>query len=418
MSEVEQETRTGERARVADYRELIKQVEQAVQEIERADDVGSSALALAESILARFREQLGLTGGRVYRRDEDDFELIATFGDARPVRRPFRVPADYEPIQRLERRGVVYMGEDDSAVDRRIEQELGTQGFAAIQVDEDTILAFDVAEAVDPEEVRYSLGILRHSITERLRQERLYGILHEARRIQASITPRRSPDFAGYDLFGRTEPMEIVGGDYFDYIPVTGKILGLAIADVSGHGLPAALQVRDIYMGLRMGLSRDYKIVRTVERLNAIIHESTLTNRFVSMFYGELEADGLLIYVNAGHPSPLHFRNDGQEVELEEGGPVLGPLRDASYERGFVRLRPGEMVALYTDGIDEARRPLPGGGWEEYGVERLRNALRRNRDRSAEEIVDAVRADIIDFRGTRPPRDDRTLVVVKRLPDA
>lgn len=414
MSEAEQDARADGQARVADYRELIKQVEQAVQEIERADDVGSSALALAESILARFRDQLGLTGGRVYRRDEDDFELIATFGDARPVGRPFRVPADYEPIQRLERHGVVYMGEDDSAVDPRIEQELGTRGFAAIQVDEDTILAFDVAEAVESDEVRYSLGILRHSITERLRQERLYGILHEARRIQASITPRRSPEFDGYDIFGRTEPMEIVGGDYFDYIPVADKILGLAIADVSGHGLPAALQVRDIYMGLRMGLSRDYKIVRTVDRLNAIIHESTLTNRFVSMFYGELESDGLLIYVNAGHPSPLHFRNDGEEAELEEGGPVLGPLRDASYERGFVRLRPGEMVALYTDGIDEARRPLPGGGWEEYGVERLRKALRRNRERSAEEIVDAVRADIVDFRGTRPPRDDRTLVVVKR----
>jgi sigma-B regulation protein RsbU (phosphoserine phosphatase) len=414
MSDSDRRTGVDDRRRAPDQRELIKQIEQATQEIESAADVGSSALALAESILARFRDQLGLTGGRVYRRDEDEFELVATFGDARPVPRPFRVPADYEPIQRLEQRGVVFMDEGDPAVDPRLEQELGTRGFAAIQVDEDTILAFDVAEAVQPEEVRYSLGILRHSITERLRQERLHGILHEARRIQASITPRRSPEFPGYDIFGRTEPMEIVGGDYFDFIPVADKILGLAIADVSGHGLPAALQVRDIYMGLRMGLSRDYKIVRTVERMNAIIHESTLTNRFVSMFYGELEADGLLIYVNAGHPSPLHFRNDGQEVELEEGGPVLGPLRDATYERGFVRLRPGEMIVLYTDGIDEARRPLPGGKWEEYGVERLRAVLRPHRERSAKEMVNAVCADIRAFRGTRPPRDDRTVVVVKR----
>ena len=94
------------------------------------------------------------------------------------------------------------------------------------------------------------------------------GIFAEARKIQASILPRRVPDYGSFDIAGRSEPMEEVGGDFFDYIPVTDKILGLAIADVSGHGLPAALQVRDIYMGLRMGLARDFKIVRTVERMN------------------------------------------------------------------------------------------------------------------------------------------------------
>ena len=84
--------------------------------------------------------------------------------------------------------------------------------------------------------------------------------------------------------------------------------LGLAIADVSGHGLPAALQVRDVYMGLRMGLSRDLKVVRTVERLNSIIHQSTLTSRFVTMFYGVVDAaTGALSYVLAGHPPPIRI---------------------------------------------------------------------------------------------------------------
>ena len=82
------------------------------------------------------------------------------------------------------------------------------------------------------------------------------------------------PVYGDFEIYGQSQPMEKVGGDFYDYIPITDKILGLAIADVSGHGLPAALQVRDIYMGLRMGLARDFKIVRTVERLNSIIHQS------------------------------------------------------------------------------------------------------------------------------------------------
>ena len=249
----------------------------------------------------------------------------------------------------------------------------GCSEFAAIEVgDEEYILAFDVAPGHHRDDVLFSLGILRHSINQKIRRERMEGIFEEARKIQASILPRRVPTYGDFDLAGRSEPMEAVGGDYFDFIPVTDKILGLAIADVSGHGLPAALQVRDIYMGLRMGLARDFKIVRTVERMNNIIHKSTLTSRFVSMFYGELELNGVFIYVNAGHPPPFHLAADGTIRFLEEGGAVLGPLAGASYERGFVIMKPGDMLVFYTDGICEARgRAETGRLSGEYGVDRL-----------------------------------------------
>ena len=105
-----------------------------------------------------------------------------------------------------------------------------------------------------------------------------------------------------------------MGGDFYDYIPISEKILGLTIADVTGHGLPAALQVRDIYMGLRMGLGREYKIVHTMERLSSIIHRSTTTSRFVSLFYGELELNGNFLYVNAGHPHRFIIDIDGRSL--------------------------------------------------------------------------------------------------------
>jgi sigma-B regulation protein RsbU (phosphoserine phosphatase) len=241
-------------------------------------------------------------------------------------------------------------------------------------------------------------------------------MLRQARRIQSSILPKRSPLYGRYDINGRTDLVESVGGDFYDYIPITDKILGIAIADVSGHGLPAALQVRDIHMGLRMGMSRDLKIVRTVERLNSIIHHSTLTSRFVSMFYGELELSGLFIYVNAGHPPPMYLSAAGEVTRLEEGGAVLGPLADATYERGFVRMQPGDVIVLYTDGITETHEGATGSV-NEYGFARLAEVASAHRTAPADEIISAIYADVRDFCGGAPAEDDRTVVVV-RLPPA
>jgi phosphoserine phosphatase RsbU/P len=302
----------------------------------------------------------------------------------------------------------------DPRMDPSFESLLGVRSFAAIEVgEEEYILAFDVASDDRGDDILFSLGILRHSLNQKIRRERMEGIFAEARKIQASILPRRAPSYGRYDLAGRSEPMEAVGGDFFDFIPVTEKILGLTIADVSGHGLPAALQVRDIYMGLRMGLARDFKIVRTVERMNKIIHRSTLTSRFVSLFYGELELNGVFIYVNAGHPPPYHLAVDGTVRPLEEGGPVLGPLPDATYERGFVIMKPGDLLVFYTDGICETYgREKPGDPIEEYGVERLLRVARDAQGRSAQDVIDAIFASVEAFSGEAPADDDRTLMVV------
>ncbi len=398
------------------YRELMKKVEHAVDTIERADDVGDTIHSAMSLIIRQFHDELGLYAGRIYRRHGDHFVLQKAFGEAKELPPGLRVPVTYEPVQILLDEGLVYMDQDDPRFDRDLERELGVEQFAAIEVEEHWLLAFNVAAGHHREDVLFSLGILRHSLNQKIRQERMEGIFREARKIQASILPRRPPTFGPFDLFGRNVPVESVGGDFFDFVPLSNKILGLAIADVSGHGLPAALQTRDIYMGLRMGLGRDFKIVRTVERLNRIIHESTLTSRFVSMFYGELEAQGTFIYVNAGHPPPYHLPAGGEPRPLEEGGAVLGPVADATYERGFVKLAPGDLLVLYTDGLSEARGRSSSRGDEggaEYGVERLLEVAAAHRHETAEEIVGAVAEDVRGFTGGRPADDDRTLVVVR-----
>ncbi|HLX06280.1 MAG TPA: PP2C family protein-serine/threonine phosphatase [Thermoanaerobaculia bacterium] len=409
---------TATEARPVNYRTLMKKVEHLVASLGRAEDEGSTIQSLIETIIANFRDELGIYGGRLYRRRGAFYVLQGIFGDAKEVPRGLKVPVTYPPVELLIEDGAVYMEADDQRIDKSLEDLLGVQRFAAIEVgDGEYILAFNVAAGPnreDREDLLFSLGIVRHSVNQQLRRERMEGIFEEARKIQASILPRRVPAYGDFDMYGRSDPMESVGGDFFDYIPVTDKILGLAIADVSGHGLPAALQVRDIYMGLRMGLARDFKIVRTVERMNRIIHRSTLTSRFVSMFYGELELNGVFIYVNAGHPPPFHLAAGGEVTHLEAGGPVLGPLAEASYERGFVIMKPGDMLVFYTDGIVETRGRAggEGGPLEEYGLTRLLAVAREHHGRSSQAVVEAIFADVEAWGLGEPAADDRTLMIV------
>ncbi len=396
------------------HHDLLREVEDLIATIESDVEV-RSIRAMAARVVEVMGLRLGLTGGRVYERDGFDYVQIATFPDDR-VLSTVRVPDSYRPIELVRELRFVYMRADDPALDRELEERLGAREFAAIWIDGegcDCIVAFDLMEGSVPIDVRLTLSILRYSIQHRLSAVWMGGVLEEARRIQASILPRRVPRYADFDMAGRVVSMEGIGGDFYDFIPLGPEMFGLAIADVSGHGLPAALQTRDIYTGLRMGLARDLKITRTVERLNRIVSRSTLTSRFVALFYGELSTNGLFIYVNAGHDAPFHVDAAGVATALTEGGPVLGPILDATYERGFVRLEPGDTLVFYTDGIVETEG-VNGAESIEYGTDRLLAIVRECRDQSARETVEKVLEDVTRFDRLSQANDDRTVVIVKR----
>jgi serine phosphatase RsbU (regulator of sigma subunit) len=392
---------------------LFRKVERAIEAIERSSDASSTITETAGAIIENFRDELGVRGGRLYERRDGGYELTRVFGGAVAAPGIF-VPDEYPPVQQVLDGGVVVLDLTAPGVDPEFERKLGVDRFAAIAVGEDEyILSFSVDPVAQSDDLTASLGILRHAVDQKLRQERFVSVLNEARQIQMSILPRRSPRRGEFDIAGFTVPAEIVGGDFFDFIPVTDRIHGIAIADASGHGLPAALQVRDVYTGLRMGVARDFKIVRTVERLNRIIHQSRMSTKFVSLFYGEIEEEGNFIYVNAGHPPPLHFHAKGVTT-LKQTGMVLGPSATASYSRGFLGLEPGDALLLYTDGMTEAADPKG----REYGVERLKKSFLSMKDKPADEIVRALVEKVGEYVRVRVPEDDRTVVVVKRMSPA
>ena len=392
-----------------DYKRLLTQVERTLEQIDTTESPSTTVTQVAETIAANFRDELGITGGRVYEAREECYELVARFGQQHEGELGIDVPKKYKPIELVLENGIVVMDPDDPGFDPILEEKLGAQRFCAIAVaDEDYIIAFNVSPELGREDILFSLNLIRYSINQKVRAQWYESLIVEAQRIQQSILPQRVPQYAGYDIWGRTVPAEIVSGDFYDFIPVSDNVLGLAIADGSGHGLPAALIVRDVYMGLRMATDRDFKIIRTLQKLNNIIHRGRLTTKFVSLFYGELETGGMLIYCNAGHNPPFVVRDKGVEF-LRNGGPVLGPTPDATYTRGFARLLPGDLLCMYTDGIIEAHDRND----REFGTDRLVRVVRQNRTRSAQEIGQEVLARVAKWG--REGQDDRTVVIVKAV---
>jgi sigma-B regulation protein RsbU (phosphoserine phosphatase) len=272
------------------------------------------------------------------------------------------------------------------------------------------VFFFLLGEGWVREELDFTLNTVRAALGSRLADERVRGSFREAADIQQSLLLDEAPDFPGFEIACRSQQAEEVGGDFYDFLAFDDELLGLAIGDASGHGLPAALQVRDVVTGLRMVIEKNLKIAFAFGKLNRVIHRSNLSSRFVSVFYGELERDGTLIYVNAGHQPPLVFRKDRVEA-LAVGGTVIGPLPEAQFRRGIARIERGETLVLCTDGIVERRNPA-GDFLGEDGLIRL---VRQHESLTAEQILERIFEATQQWGDGRAWDDDATVVVVKRL---
>jgi sigma-B regulation protein RsbU (phosphoserine phosphatase) len=277
--------------------------------------------------------------------------------------------------------------------------------------EEKYLMMFGLAEGWEREQLEFSFNTLRNYINQNFTAARLRHDLLEARVVQTSLLPKLPPNLKGFTCAARTVPAEVVGGDFYDWIPLREDSVVFAIGDASGHGIPAALQVRDVVTGLRMGLAMDFRLAHIAARLNQVVYKSDLATRFVSVFFGELEGTGNFIYVNAGHVSPLVLRSSGVE-ELSTRGLVLGPNPDAQYRRGYARLEPGDLLVLYTDGIIERASVAD----EQFGEDSLRRILTSGRGRPVQELLQEIFS-AADAHGAGAWGDDATVVLVKRLED-
>ncbi len=245
---------------------------------------------------------------------------------------------------------------------------------------------------------------------ELLDRRRLEKELAIAREIQASFLPETSPVIPGFEIAGSTITHDEVGGDYYDFIPISDTRLGIAIADVSGKGIPAALIMAGFRMSLLAEVRNEFAIRAVMRKVNSLLHESTDRGKFVTAFYGVLDhKNRVLIFSNAGHNPPVLFRREGPIEYLEEGGVALGVLPEAQYEERPIALRPGDVLLFYTDGLSEAESPTG----EHFGQQRIERLVETLLDQSAAAIMAALVARVQEWFGTRGQSDDLTLVVLK-----
>ena len=219
-----------------------------------------------------------------------------------------------------------------------------------------------------------------------------------------------APAMDAVDYSARCRQAHEVGGDCYDFFPLSDKRLALVVGDASGKGLAAALMISNVQSSLRTAaLFTGYNGAAMLTAINQHVYATSLTDRYATLFYAVLdETAQRLQYVNAGHNPPFIMRRDGSIEWLETGGAPVGMFADWPYEEGAVQLESGDLVIAYTDGVVEAENPAG----ELWGVESLQKAAAENRGRSAGEMVDAIFKSMDAFSHGRQT-DDATVVVLR-----
>ena len=236
--------------------------------------------------------------------------------------------------------------------------------------------------------------------------------LELARKIQLSILPHQLPVLPGLDIAARFLPMASVGGDFYDFIHIGDRQLGVLIADVSGHGLSSSLIASMLQVALAGQVAHASNPGKVLVGLNRAV-SGKFSDNFVTAVYLYVDLDSNLIrYAGAGHPPVIQLQGaTGRAEQIMENGLVLGVYEDACYESLEIPLQPGDRYVLYTDGILEAANPSQ----EMYGADRLMHFLETNRSLNADQFADALLADIarwIEQTGEQNQQDDLTLLVL------
>jgi hypothetical protein len=234
--------------------------------------------------------------------------------------------------------------------------------------------------------------------------------LSTARKIQMGLLPAEAPRYENYTIAVYYSPAREVGGDYYDFFSLPGDNLGMAVADVAGKGIPAALTMAGMKGTLGASVRSIFDISQIMKRVNSELTVEGSVTGLVGLFYSVLNTqDGALTYCNAGHNPPLLVSRTGEIRFLEEGGLLMGVIKNADYAYGTVQVHPGDVIVLYTDGITETMNDRD----EEFGVSGLIESVLEYRDLNAEQIVARIlKAVNIHGQGSAQA-DDRTLVVVK-----
>jgi len=233
----------------------------------------------------------------------------------------------------------------------------------------------------------------------------------DAVRTQMRLMPEDIRGASGVICAGACEPADGVGGDYYDFLPLSDSRLGIALGDVSGKGMYAGILAAAFQARLQAIASQGAKSPAAILcELNRLTVGTIEGNRFVTVFFGVFDpAEGTLTYVNAGHPPGIIMSRTGEARTLDATAPAVGWTADVEYAEAVVALSPGDVFAVFSDGLTEATAPAG----DELGTNGVIDIIRGKAGLTPRDLVDAALADVRTFSGNAPAADDRTLVVAR-----
>lgn len=360
-----------------------------------------------------FGADLHIDKGRIYEKTLDEYVLVSPLSNREDL-----VICEYLSIDSSAVQSIL---DSQTYIFNNVEPGISINGTlkenyaipAAINVNNQEhswIIIFELRSGWIREEIEFCLNAVRAVLSYRLLSESIKNEYEQAFLIQKSLLPKSFPKIPGYQIAGNSQQAELVGGDIFDYYKFNEDEFGFCIGDASGHGIPAALMARDVIIGLRMGLENQMKMVNTLKKLNSVICQSDYSTRFISLFYAEMETNGNLFYVNAGHPSPIMVYQN-EVTELDSTGLVLGALSEIEIRRSYLNVYPGAVLVLFSDGIIERHN----ANGEEFGLALLKDVIVKNKNKNAEEILSAIFLAANKYGNKKTWEDDATVVVVKRI---
>jgi phosphoserine phosphatase RsbU/P len=246
---------------------------------------------------------------------------------------------------------------------------------------------------------------------EAIEKERIERELELAAAIQRTLLPRELPQLPGLDLAGATRPTWQVGGDYFDFFPLSRGRLGFVVADVSGKGIPAALLVSTVHAAIHLQIDASDTIVELISRIDRHLQRFSATHKFLTVFFGLVDPEtSVLRYVSAGHNPALLARASGEVERLSATGVPVGLLPHGSWREETAPFGSGDLLCVYSDGFTEATNAED----EEFGLDRLEQTLVGRRALAPRDLSDDLFREVSLFAQGVPQYDDQTLLIVRR----
>ena len=374
-------------------------------------------------------ENIDVTGGRIWKLNEraETYKLLYQTGNIEKIDAKFQIDIHrYQILDLIAEQRTIIGKETISALRKKGIFKYSASGVGGRKKIKDKFF-YEYLLALNSDRVnedfRINLNIIATALTSQIKQRRssasvvhLKADIDSARQLQKSILPEHEFKFYDYDLYGITNPAEIVSGDFFDYLEhgSENERLGIAIGDAASKGIGAAAEAMYISGALRMASGFEIKIAALMRRMNQLVNLIFEDDKFASLFYGELttHSGGLFLYANAGHNPPIFFNSKKNETELlQTTGPVLGPAPNAKYYVENINFSKDDILLLYSDGVTESA----DRDFQAYGELKLIAKIKELKNKSAKEIVLGILDDVLSYSKHGEYSDDITLVVIKKV---